>query len=147
MYDVNENYKYGDSMRKWCLSVFLAALLLFVFGGCVTKDDAKKLRDVEFTVVKPEDVPQELQTKIQKEKGEFRLTYGDKGYLYAARGYGSQETSGYSVEVLECFETGAAIYVRTNLLGPAKEEEILEKTTYPYVVIKMEYTDKSVIFE
>ena len=113
----------------------------------MTKDDTEKLRDVEFTVVKPEDVPLELQAKIQQEEGEFRLAYADEGYLYAARGYGGQETSGYSVEVVECFETENTVCVTTDLLGPSGEEEILEKTTYPHVVIKMEYTDKSVVFE
>ena len=99
-------------------------------------------------MVDREDVPQEFQAQIEEKKeGEMKLYYGDKGYLYAARGYGVRETSGYSVTVDQCFETEQEIRIGTSLLGPGKEEKILKKKTYPYVVIKMEYTDKQIEFE
>jgi len=55
--------------------------------------------------------------------------------------------SGYSIEVEECFETENMICVKTNLMGPSKEEEAFEQETYPYIVIKTEYSEKSVVFQ
>lgn len=122
--------------------------LLFVCGCSVQKDDMKKIRDIEFTVVDEVKLPIELKQYIDEVKKErFEITYGDDGYLYIAKGYGTKETSGYSIEVEECFETSNVICVRTNLLGPPEEEEIHEEETFPYIVIKIEYSDKSVVFE
>ena len=94
-----------------------------------------------------DEIPEEFLAEIEASKEEpMMLTYGDKGYLYAARGYGVQDTTGYSVKVEQCYETENGIRVVTSLLGPEKEEKILKKKTCPYVVIKMEYTDKEVEF-
>ena len=92
--------------------------------------------------------PEELEEMIE-EKGEepFKLTYADDGTLYIAVGYGKQPTSGYSIKVTELYETENAIYIHTNLIGPAKDEKILERATYPYIVIKTEFIDKNVVFE
>ena len=83
----------------------------------------------------------------EKETQVFKLTYADQGALYVAEGYGEQSTSGYSIEVKDCYETENAVYVRTNLMGPAKDEQIVETETYPYIVIKMEFIDKNIVFE
>ena len=45
------------------------------------------------------------------------------------------------------YETRDAVYIHTNLLGPEKGEETKEVTTYPYVVIQMEYIEKDVLFD
>lgn len=135
-------------MRKSALFLALPLCLMILTACAVSKTDEKKIRDVEFTVIDKEDIPQEFLTRIEEEKdGQMKLSYGDKGYLYAARGYGIQDTSGYSVTVNRCFETEQEIRIDTSLLGPGKEEKILKKKTYPYVVIKMEYTDKPVEFD
>lgn len=117
--------------------------------GCsVQKDDMEKLRDIEFTVIDEAKLPVELKEYIDEAKEDpFEITYGDEGYLYIAKGYGTKETSGYSIEVEECFESSNVICVRTNLLGPPKGEEIQEEETFPYIVLKIEYSDKSVVFE
>lgn len=82
---------------------------------------------------------------IQEQKADaFQGTYEDRGYLYIVEGYGEQPTTGYSVEVTEVYETENAVVMDTTLLGPPKDEEILDKTTYPYVVIKLEAIDKEV---
>ena len=122
---------------------------LFLICGCsVQKDDMEKLRDIDFTVIDEEKLPVELKEYIDEAKREpFEITYGDEGYLYLAKGYGTKETSGYSIEVEECYETSNVICVRTNLLGPPKGEEIHDEETFPYVVLKTEYCDKSVVFE
>lgn len=129
----------------------VAVILVFMFllcGCSVQKDDMKKLREIEFTVVDEMKIPVELKQYIEEEKEEpFEIVYGDEGYLYLAKGYGTKETSGYSIEVKECFETSNIIYMETNLLGPRKKEEIQEEESFPYIVLKIEYSDKSVVFE
>ena len=129
----------------------LICLLCFscLFCGCsLQADNEEKIRDIEFTVLDKQLIPEELNEYI-KEQGEapFEITFGDEGYLYIAKGYGRQESTGYSIEVEECYETEGRIYVSTGLLGPPKEEEILEHSTFPYIVIKMEYSEKNVVFK
>ena len=134
---------------KKIFSTIIVISILFAVCGCSAKELAtEKIRDIDFTVVKEEDIPEELMTKIkEKETTRLKLTYADQGALYIAEGYGEQPTSGYSIEVKECFETKNAIYLHTNLIGPSKEERIVEKATYPYIVIKMEFVDKNVVFQ
>lgn len=134
-------------MKK--LFLFLILCLCLVQAGCsVKKLNTEKLKDIDFTVLEEENIPEELQAKIAEQKTQpFKLTYADNGALYIAEGYGEQETSGYSIKVKECYETENAVYVHTNLIGPAKEEKIVETKTYPYIVIKMEFIDKNVVFQ
>ena len=128
--------------------VFLLAGVFLICGCSIQKDDMKKLRDIEFTVIDEAKIPVELREYINEEKEDpFEITYGDEGYLYIVKGYGAKDTSGYSIEVEECFETSNVICVRTNLLGPPKGEKIHEERTFPYIVIKIEYSDKSVVYE
>lgn len=130
---------------RWLLIVGCAWLLC---GCSVQKNDMEKLRDIEFTVIDEHKLPVELKEYIEEEKRKpFELTYGDEGYLYIAKGYGKKDTSGYSIEVEECFETSNVILMRTNLLGPPKTEKVLKEETFPYIVLKIEYSDKSVVFE
>lgn len=129
-----------------CLTVFL---LLFTLTGCVSKPlKTEKLRDLEFTVVDKLSVPKEFQEIIETNKHEqFKLTYADGGELYIAEGYGAQLKTGYSVEVTGLYETENAVYIHTNLLGPEKGEETKEITTFPYVVVKLKYIEKQVVFD
>lgn len=116
--------------------------------GCASQTDkTEKLRDLEFTVLDKDEIPETFMEEIAKrvEKG-FKLTLEDQGYLYIAEGYGKQETSGYSIEVAKLYETENAIYVQTDLIGPSNDEEIVEKPTYPYIVLKTESVDKNVVF-
>ena len=135
-------------MKRLCADI-LSICILFTLCACsVEKIGTEKIRDIDFTVIKEEDIPDELKTKIEEnEKQVFKLTYADQGALYIAEGYGEQPTSGYSIEVKDCFETKNAIYVHTNLIGPSNGEKIVEAKTYPYIVIKMEFIDKNVVFQ
>lgn len=134
---------------KKVFRTILLVLTLCSFCGCsAEKLSTDKLRDIDFTVVEKENIPEELEAMIaEKETQVFKLTYADQGALYVAEGYGEQSTSGYSIEVKDCYETENAVYVRTNLMGPAKDEKIVETETYPYIVIKMEFIDKNIVFE
>ena len=124
-------------------------LLIFMLTGCVSRPQkTEKLRDLEFTVMSKEDVPEEFQEQIlQHQDLPFRLTYTDQGRLYIAEGYGAQLKTGYSVEVEGLYETSNVIYFHTNLLGPEKGEETKEVTTYPYVVVMLDAIDKTVVFD
>ncbi len=136
-------------MKKRAVYIVSMLVSFLLLTACSAgRDSMEKLRDIEFTVVSPAEVPEELMDVIaEKQEEGFQLTYADKGYLYLAYGYGKRDTSGYSVEVADCYETENLVRMKTNLLGPSKEEKIVEESTYPYVVVKMEFTDKNVIFE
>ena len=45
------------------------------------------------------------------------------------------------------YETDSAIYVNTELLGPDPSEKSNPTPSYPYIVLKTEYLDQTVIFE
>lgn len=133
--------------RSFCLAGFLLVLLTGL-TGCAVRQKTEKLRDLEFTVVEKEALPEELRTEIIKNKEQpFKLTYADRGELYIAEGYGTQPKSGYSVEVTAIFETENAIYIHTNLLGPEKGEKTKDTATYPYVAVKLDFIDKHVVFD
>ena len=124
-------------------------LLVLMLAGCVSRPQkTEKLRDLEFTVMDKERVPNELKSTILENRElPFKLTYADQGYLYIAEGYGPQPKSGYSVEVTGVYETENAVYIHTNLLGPEKGEKTKDVTTYPYVVVRLEYIEKRVVFD
>lgn len=132
-------------MRKWCLMLLIVCILT----GCgVETQDAEKLEDLEFTVLDLEKVPEELRNVLEEKKtAPFKVTYEDEGYLYICIGYGEQQSSGYSIAVQELYLTSNAIYVDTELLGPGNGETTTTATTCPYIVLKLEYMDKSVVFE
>lgn len=134
---------------KKVITILLALTLFVGTSACSAEKLAtEKIRDTPFTVVEEKNIPEELGEMIaEKRNTPLKLTYADQGELFIARGYGAQPTSGYSIEVKECFETENAIYVHTNLIGPSKEEKIVETETYPYIVIKMEFIDKNVVFQ
>ena len=135
--------------RRMPLTLFIAFSLVTIFlGGCKSEEkEEKKLKDLEFTVVEDADLPEELKTLIEEKKQEaFKMTYSDKENLYIVVGYGEKQTGGYSITVDELYLTDNAIYINTNLTGPAKEDKVTQALTYPYVVVTTEFIDKSVVF-
>ncbi len=132
-----------------CAGILWVPAVLLLMAGCVSRPQkTEKLRDLAFTVMEKDEVPQEFKKTIEESKHmPFRLTYADQGILYIAEGYGAQKKTGYSVTVTEVYETENAVYIHTNLMGPEKGEETKEITTFPYVVIKLEYIEKTVVFD
>lgn len=131
-----------------CILCIVCICFMLSAGCTAEKSSTDKLKDLEFTVLEETKVPEELMTKIrEKKEAPFKITYADQGYLYIAQGYGARETSGYSIEVDSCYETANAVYIHTNLIGPAKEEQVSQSVTYPYVVVKLEWIEKHVVFE
>lgn len=126
----------------------LAAFILLLAGCTFLNEETIKLRDLEFTVLSEETIPAELLTIIEEKKSTpFQITYSDNSYLYICIGYGEQETGGYSIAVNELYLTENNICANTSLLGPEASEKTNRTPSYPYIVLKTEYLDQTVIFE
>lgn len=129
-----------------CLPVLLCVLCLA--AGCSLGVGDEERTALDFTVVQPEEVPEELAQVIEEHREEeMQIAFSDEGGLYAVRGYGKQDTGGYSITVDECSEGEENIYVATTLVGPSQTEKISKEPSYPVIVIKMENRDKEVVFE
>lgn len=136
-------------MKK--LVTLLSGMLIMVFlmSGCqMMSSERVKLRDLDFTVQSEEAMPPEV-LKMVKERWEkpFKFTFTDGENLYICVGYGEQESGGYSITVDALYLTEDAIYVETTLLGPGSNESSKKVPSYPYIVIKTEALDKTVICE
>ena len=131
------------------IALVVSVLLIFVLAGCtMLSNERVKLKDLDFTILGEEKIPEELLSIIGEKKAEpFKITYSDRDYLYICIGYGEQATGGYSIAVNELYMTDTAIYVNTELLGPEASEKKNPTPSYPYIVIKTEYLDQTVIFE
>lgn len=135
-------------MKKLVLLCVLCGVFLVCAACSVENYDKTKEKDVDFTVVSEEEMPQEVKEIIEASKTEnFRKTYSDKDYLYIIIGYGAQPTSSYSIEVQELYESSNAVYVTSMLKGPSRMETVLETETYPCLVVKIPYTEKAVVFQ
>lgn len=135
--------------KKYLCMALAIVVLSFTLTGCsMASLDTTKLRDLEFTVVSEERLPEELKALIEERKtGNFKLTYNDKEFLYICIGYGEQATGGYSIAVNDLYLTEDAVTISTSLLGPAPTDKAGSAPSYPYIVVKTEYLDKTVTFE
>ena len=141
-------------MKKCRISagMFLGTILMvcvLLLSGCTLQSEEKlKLRDLDFTVLSEEKIPEELKTKLEEAKAApFQFTYMDQEFLYLCIGYGQQETGGYSIAVNELYLTDTNICVSTSLLGPESSERNNRTPSYPYIVLKTERLEQTVIFE
>ena len=141
-------------MKEWetrVISVCMVLLLCFMVMACGAKqktDPLEKLKDLEFSVIAEDNLPEELYTMIEeKRESSFKLTFQDQGFLYICVGYGQQQSGGYSIAVNELYETSNAIYLDTNLIGPNADEKKHNSPSYPVVVVKTEFIDKPVVFD
>ena len=120
--------------------LLLSVLTLSCTSGIREKGEIGKTASVEQSAFSQE------QVKPLYAQG-FKLTYADEGYLYICIGYGKQERGGYSVTVNDLYETENAIYVNTNLLGPKAGSTPATSPSYPYIVLKVEFREKTVVFD
>lgn len=135
-------------MKKGLLYGLLMAAILLTGCGKRQPETPEKIRDLELTVVAEEKLPQELLAAITEKKAQpFKFTFQDGGYLYICIGYGEQESGGYSITVEDLYLTENAVYVKTCLIGPGADVPDDGVKTYPYIVIKTEYLDYSVVFD
>lgn len=143
--------------KKFLLITQLIILACIICGCSVKKVSRERLKDIEFTVMEADDIPQELKSAIDvKMKDGFMLTYQDNGYLYVAKGYGEMEGGSYCITVDDMYLTKNTVCVKFTIRGSDKEENESESTggmtkeqsvTTPYIVIKCENPGKPVIFE
>lgn len=137
-----------NKLQKIILSCVIIFLLLCASGCSVTNLEGGKKQDLDFTVLEKEDIPEELKKMIEEKKDDpMKLTYTDQGQMYLVRGYGQKESSGYSIEVKELYETDNAVHILTELKGPGEKEQVIEKHTWPYIVVKTDYQNRHVVFE
>lgn len=124
--------------------------MVLILSGCGKKEQGQpaKIRDLELTVVAEEMLPAELLTVVtEKKTAPFKFTFQDGNYLYICIGYGEQESGGYSITVEDLYLTENAVYVKTCLIGPGADVPNDGVKSYPYIVIKTEYLDYSVVFD
>lgn len=124
--------------------------MVLILSGCGKKEQGQpeKIRDLELTVVAEEMLPEELLTVVtEKKTAPFKFTFQDGNYLYICIGYGEQESGGYSITVEDLYLTENAVYVKTCLIGPGADVPNDGVKSYPYIVIKTEYLDYSVVFD
>ena len=132
----------------WKRILLIGSILIFLSGCSIQTNEQEKLRDLEYTIVEEGKAPEGLEAILEeKRKGEFKLTYEEEGQLYLRIGYGEQNTSGYSIAVNELYLSENAIYFDTSLIGPSKEEQVAEVSSYPCLVARTEYVDKPVVFQ
>lgn len=132
--------------RLICLLVMVC---IFLQGcGLSVVNPMEKIRDVDYTVMTQENIPDEVMREInsRKEK-EFKLTFRDGENLYICVGYGHKDCGGYSVSVMNLYEAKNGVYVETQLTAPKEKLPSDKKLpTYPFIVIKTEYQEKPVVF-
>lgn len=127
--------------------VLLFSFGMCLFSGCGTEKEGKRGKDLDYTVVPTEECPADFLAEINKKKiNPFQMTYEDGEYCYLAVGYGEQETNGFSVRVLGLYEKGDGVVFETNLLGPEKGQEVSQKKSMPYLVVKMKKLENKIEF-
>ena len=150
----------GNVPARWtafyaCGLCLLVSVLIVtgVFGavslsGCsMIKKDSSKVMGLDYTVVKEEEIPAELKKLIEAKKAHtLRMTYATKDATYIVAGYGTQPTSGYSIRVNDLYLGTNAVYADLDLLGPEAGEDVTELPTTPYIVLKIEKREESVVF-
>ncbi len=133
-------------MKKYFILILLLCATVCL-NGCDEKDSAEKVKTIDYTVVPAEDIPEDLLEIIEPRKEvPFQLTFSDQSYLYIIRGYGKQNTGGYNIVINDFYQTKDGLYLDTELFGPAADETVDGRISYPYIVIKTELIDLPVTF-
>lgn len=133
---------------KRITAVLCIGVLLFLAACGAQSVSDKKVQDIDYTVVTDADVPDTLRNAIEEKKEEpFKLSYSDGAELYIVIGYGKQPSGGFSIVVDDLYLTESNILFATTLKGPEKEAESAEAPTYPYLIVKMEYMDKEILYK
>lgn len=134
--------KYRFFTKGICLLICLISL-----GGCgASKISSDRIRDLEFTVVSQEEIPETLADVIDEKKDNpFQISFVLGEDLYLAIGYGQQQSGGYSICVNEFYETETSIVIDTTLIGPGTADKVTQGQSYPFVVVKTESIEDNTI--
>ena len=145
---LSNNKQTGLRVLLFYAAVALIAALTLLNGCGIEKTDNRKISDLNYELVEEENTPEELKKKIEEKKAaDFKLTYESDNYLYIVRGYGEQETGGYSIQILDFYLTQNSVVFHTNLIGPSKDDIKNTAPSYPYLIVRLENPDKNVIFQ
>ena len=123
-------------------------LLTIQISGCEGNyQGSEKGLNLEYTVLGETKIPEEFLSQIEEKKAEkFELTYRDNEYLYIAKGFGEQKTSGSSISVTNLTCEDQTIYFESKLVIPQEKENLNSISSFPYIVIKTELIDFPVVF-
>lgn len=123
-------------------------MLAFLTGCSHVEVKNERIRDLDYTVLSEDKLPQELREIIATKKEEpFKMTFQDDGFLYICQGYGRKEETGYCIQIKKAYEAPNAIYFSTILIGAPEGEQRTTEPSFPYLVIKTEKQDKVVVFD
>lgn len=140
-------------MRAKCIIIICSILICMAISGCAPdKEKIEKVNDLDYTVLAEADWPETLKELIEERKMKpFNLNYSEGEFMYICVGYGEQQSGGYSIQVDDFYEGEEVLYINTTLLGPSEQEQSQEQAqdnkSYPVIVLKTEYLDKTVVFE
>lgn len=128
--------------------IIILAVVICIGVGCSVQNlEGEKIKDLDFTVLADENVPEELLEVINQKKSEvFNMTFSDAESTYIVVGYGSQPSGGYTIVVDELYETEDSIYLATSFNGPDGSDAQKMVESCPYMVLKIEYNEKPVIY-
>lgn len=146
----NENVRgIGHSGISRLMFILALSCLCVLLQGCkIEEPKDKKVQDLDFTILRESEVPTDILDMIEDKKDEvFQFTKTSEPYTYLVVGYGKQNTSGYSIQVEDVYLGENAIYVKTSLLGPKKDEAVKEIETFPCIILKIEARNETVIFK
>lgn len=133
-------------MKKSALFTIILCCILLMTGCDTFGRKETKIKDLEFVVVNESAIPENLLTTLEEMKKEsFHYVYSDQEYLYICVGYGEQKHSGYSIAVDGLYLTDKAIHAETTLIGPEKENLKRNTPSYPYIVLKTDFLEQTVI--
>ena len=154
---ISKGEKLRRKVNEMATTFIFAICMCVMVGGilcsCAVRDSGKaddrdKGQEVEFEVISDENVPKELKKIIDERKEKmFKTTFEDGDELYIVVGYGKQPTGGYSIRVNELYETKNGLYIKTEFIGPSKNESVTQNVSYPYIVVRTANTNKPVIFQ
>ena len=142
--------KTGRNQSKQNTIAVGCMLLIFLLmaGGCsLVKIEEGERTPLAYTVVETAELPSSAQEMIQEKKDrDFQMTYQKRDTVYLIRGYGKKMSGGYSIQVAELSVSSTAVFFKTRLIGPEKENQS-GAPSYPYIAVKTEYREEPVIFE
>ncbi len=138
------------SLHRIQVYIFLLLTALsatFLFSGCSKQEDYPKTKDIDYTVITGGEIPQELRKMIKERKDNaIELSFSCEGELYIVKGYGRQLSPDFSITVNELYLSDNYIVFDTELYGP-KQKSTSKAKSYPYIVVKTEYINKSIVFK
>ena len=132
------------TIALFCLIVWV---ILTICGCRIIRIEEEERKPLEYTVMNQQEIPSELLSLIEEKKAkEFQMTYQSGEEMYLIKGYGQQMSGGYSIQVSEVSQSVNGIFFVSRLVGP-KDDSLNGEPSYPYIVIKTAYRERTVQFE